>query len=162
MTRGQFEVYHSLQYVTNNVTQFSPQSKSLNMYSFFDAPIDAFGGIGNEFVVGGAFSHANPWDINYAASKGQPTAIDDPFPGAVLQVFPNPAVGDLQIRLENVHGVYLADIEVFDLLGKRLAVEWEGNQSDFTLKRGGIPAGTYFVRLRSDDGILGTTKVVFQ
>ena len=70
---------------------------------------------------------------------------------ARLQVFPNPTASTADLRLA-MAGAEAATVEVFDLLGRRVATLHDGAVAGETLtvSTGALPAGAYVVRALSD------------
>ncbi|GAB5553785.1 MAG: hypothetical protein Sapg2KO_33760 [Saprospiraceae bacterium] len=78
---------------------------------------------------------------------------------ARLNVFPNPASTILNIRLNAPNPIQ--QIILFDLQGQRTAVEITLQGKEARLERGNLPAGIYFLKVFTKEGI-GSQKVIFQ
>lgn len=76
-----------------------------------------------------------------------------------LKIFPNPAHHKVNIRLESKNPIERLDL--FDLQGKRLAVQANLNGKEAQLDRSSLPAGIYFLKVYTKNGV-GTQKVIFQ
>jgi hypothetical protein len=77
-----------------------------------------------------------------------------------VNVYPNPATDFLTIRAlgENDR---IRSIEVIDVIGKRVRIENNILESSYSLNRESLPAGMYFIRVRTDKGD-ATHKVTFK
>jgi dienelactone hydrolase len=77
-----------------------------------------------------------------------------------VNVYPNPATDFLTIRAlgENDR---IRSIEVIDVIGKRVRIENNILESSYSLNRESLPAGMYFIRVRTDKGE-ATHKVTFK
>ncbi|MGD1843759.1 MAG: T9SS type A sorting domain-containing protein [Salibacteraceae bacterium] len=73
--------------------------------------------------------------------------------------YPNPAVENVFIYTSNASEMIQA-IRLVDLTGKQ--VLWEsGNNINYTLERGDLPTGVYFVEVQLEDSVL-TKKLIFK
>lgn len=67
-----------------------------------------------------------------------------------LRMFPNPA--KQQVVIKSANGYDLLAVEVLDITGRVVFREENIYNTEFVLKRNGLPAGTYFVRTLFKDG----------
>lgn len=89
--------------------------------------------------------------------------LDDPLNvhEMVLQnqifIFPNPSSGSFTLRINNVKGERMF-LDIIDVYGKRRSREfYDLHECHYT---GQIPAGVYFLRVNSEDSLIGTCKMV--
>ncbi len=77
-----------------------------------------------------------------------------------IDVYPNPAKDAFVVNLTfsdaTINGVYLSDI-----IGRNVVSETQLNTKNYTLNRGSIPAGIYFVRVETSKGT-AVKKVIFE
>jgi hypothetical protein len=72
-----------------------------------------------------------------------------------VDVFPNPARGSVYVKTTGA----VDDIQVFDLLGRRVPVHWESGAVHRIALQHPVP-GTYWLRVKQDSGI-ETRKITF-
>lgn len=77
---------------------------------------------------------------------------------ARLVVFPNPATDHVEVHLEAGR---IVEIRLVDLLGRDIpvAVQMYG-ATDAAIVLEGLPAGTYLIQCRTEEGVVSTTKFV--
>ncbi|MEL7161704.1 MAG: T9SS type A sorting domain-containing protein, partial [Bacteroidota bacterium] len=94
------------------------------------------------------------------ASTGITTGIFSPRAAAdVLEAYPNPFTSELMIRVQGLRGQH-TDVSLFDATGRRVisrTIHVRGGR--FRLRTGQLPAGAYWLRLASGDGV-STAKVI--
>jgi hypothetical protein len=93
--------------------------------------------------------------LEYGATQGSTALEDAPSLGLVLEgVTPNPVGSDGTVRF-HLGGPGDATVEVFDALGRRVAVVAEGpfaaGDHQVSWSTAGLSGGTYVVRLRVGD-----------
>ncbi|MEO0734334.1 MAG: T9SS type A sorting domain-containing protein, partial [Bacteroidota bacterium] len=77
----------------------------------------------------------------------------------VLEAYPNPFTDELMIRVQGLRG-QRTDVALFDATGRRVlsrTIHVRGGR--FRLRTSGLPAGAYWLRLASGDGV-STAKVI--
>ncbi|MEQ8707339.1 MAG: T9SS type A sorting domain-containing protein [Phaeodactylibacter sp.] len=67
------------------------------------------------------------------------------LPGATIQLFPNPATGNVQLQSD----FPLDQLELYDLFGRLLHTQQLGGTHQATLERQGVPSGIYLLRFQS-------------
>ena len=105
-------------------------------------------------MASGAASTLRP-GVNYDPEEAQRAALAPP----VLQLWPNPAVGEVHVQCT----APLAEVRIFDLSGHLLRV-LQGDGDSYTLRLGTdeLPAGSYLVQARTQAGTRLTQKLVKQ
>lgn len=75
-----------------------------------------------------------------------------------LNMSPNPAIDFVNFETKSEFPV--EDVAVYDMSGKYLTGSFGLNANSFTIRRGNLPPGLYFVKLRFKEGII-TQKLIF-
>ena len=75
-----------------------------------------------------------------------------------VHISPNPSLGLIMIQSSRVP---IEKIEIYDRIGKMVFIQDEINQRFFSLNRGSIPDGMYFINTITSQGIY-TKKIIFQ
>lgn len=81
---------------------------------------------------------------------------DQQFPAEIL-IFPNPSNGLLSLRVENAKNGFIARVEVYDLLGKRVyldAIDFPTGTSNSEINLQNLAKGSYILTMKSEN----TTK----
>ncbi|MEM0962496.1 MAG: T9SS type A sorting domain-containing protein [Bacteroidota bacterium] len=93
-------------------------------------------------------------------------AVSNELPPSLAEapsVFPNPAASGATVAFDLAEATDVA-VEVFDILGRRVASVFEGARAagpaSFDVPTAELGAGTYLVRVRTDRGIATTTLTV--
>ncbi len=73
-----------------------------------------------------------------------------------VMVFPNPTSNSLTVYSPNAN---LRNIEVYDILGKRLAENIQGEHHGYTIELSSLETGVYFVKIDTESGSV-TKKVI--
>jgi hypothetical protein len=81
------------------------------------------------------------------------------LPETAVSVFPNPAAGQIHIRTEG--RLPIESMELFNLAGQLQFTLTEINFDQGVLARGNLPAGLYWLRVQTKEGI-AVKKVLFQ
>lgn len=79
------------------------------------------------------------------------TALDDPAPGFLLRVYPNPTAG--QLNIETVLAPRPFSLALYDQLGR--ALQWQGSQQGTSLRvldLSGYTPGLYLLQLCGEEG----------
>ena len=76
-----------------------------------------------------------------------------------VHVYPNPTPGPLALRIES-DGPWSGEAVVLDVLGRTRGRLGVGSGAPVAVDVGGLPAGTYFVRVASDGGGAVTERFV--
>lgn len=88
---------------------------------------------------------------------------DAPLHALDLAAWPSPTRGDVQVRF-TLDQAQLAEVAVYDVLGRRLATLAEGvlpsDTQTLTWQSDGMAAGLYFVRLTTAEGHVETRSIV--
>ena len=88
-----------------------------------------------------------------------PNAINDPAQEIAVSVFPNPTSGELRIEMCDMR-YEICDIQIFDTFGRKLQVSNLKSQiSNPQINIAHLPAGIYFVRIQTENGVV-VRKVV--
>lgn len=85
--------------------------------------------------------------------------IHIPYPGASLNVFPNPFDESAMFEIKGVQGNPDYRLELYDAQGRLLFSQFF-NQSNFRLFRRQLPAGTLFYRLSASGRTVATGKLI--
>ncbi|MCS7081860.1 MAG: T9SS type A sorting domain-containing protein [Bacteroidetes bacterium] len=114
----------------------------------------------------GAFDPNTRWDLPWAnydpqntdySRVGTSVEATAEAPSLELDVYPNPFVEDVRIRLRLPEAASVR-LAVYDLLGREIARFAEGphpaGYREWTWRAGKIPAGLYYVQLRVGDQVL--------
>lgn len=95
-------------------------------------------------------------------TAGEP-AVAQPTATAFTEVFPNPALGEVQAQYA-LGAPQTVTLELIDLLGRRVRSAELGRQTagahDVQIDTGGLRPGLYVLRLRGDAGAVATRRVV--
>ena len=78
------------------------------------------------------------------------TAIDS------IDLFPNPTMKDINIFSPDA---YLLNLEVFDLMGRKISQKIEETKNTYTLNLSGLKTGVYFIKIDTDKGSV-TKKII--
>lgn len=116
-------------HAASNATTFN--FGSWNVYPFF-----ASGNIIISDIKGGLFV------VRQSGTLG----LDDQSIGA-FKMFPNPAKEKTTLRARN--GERIERVEIFSVLGKRVALHPDVNQQEFDIPLGGLSKGIYMVRVNA-------------
>lgn len=74
-----------------------------------------------------------------------------------IEIYPNPNTG--QFTLAVTEGINVKDIKLFDMLGAEHKIVWKRqNETSFNIETNKLAAGTYFVKIETDFGLI-TEKV---
>lgn len=163
MTGGTFYISMSPDYYGNHISNYDANTKQLLGIGMTDYPILSFAHLKGKLVIAGDFTYAAPNNIDHAAIKGQITALD-PHDASVadLVTVPNPAVHQFKVQYQAQAGQDVNAVELWNMAGQQLKIDWQTHAETVLLQRGDLPAGTYFVRLKHGDQVLGASQVVFQ
>jgi len=78
-----------------------------------------------------------------------------------LQISPNPVQKDFTVSLKG-ENKNLKDIEIINLSGNILQKRKDVNAPSFSFNTENLPAGIYFVKVRTQEGKVGVQKLVVQ
>lgn len=76
-----------------------------------------------------------------------------------IELFPNPADGRA-ITIKNGSGNTITNIEIFDVMGKRLMSKPMRSNIDYVLELQNLEAGIYSVRITSENNAITTKKLI--
>jgi len=71
-------------------------------------------------------------------------------------LFPNPTMKDINIFSPDA---YLLNLEVFDLMGRKISQKIEETKNTYTLNLSGLKTGVYFIKIDTDKGSV-TKKII--
>ena len=77
------------------------------------------------------------------------SSIQEAILESKIAVYPNPSSGQVWI---NVHDLMIEKIDIFDVSGKKIASQQGNNEKIIPLSI--LNAGTYFLRIQTDRGIV--------
>lgn len=96
-----------------------------------------------------------------ALGIGISTSLEDDLLTQQLQLFPNPTAATFQVRLSN-DVTAIRDIDVLDMAGRVVISRKDLRVQQYTLDRGNLPAGMYFVRVRATNDAVATRKLMIE
>ena len=120
--------------------------------------VPVFGGLrGDEF----SFAIDN---IGFATAEMMGTSSElPPSLAEAPSVYPNPTAGSARVAFELAQAADVS-VEVFDVLGRRVAVVFNGTLTSgparLDVPTADLGAGTYFVRVRTGEGVATTSLTV--
>jgi hypothetical protein len=118
---------------------------------------------GQRIATGETFSgswNLRQLDLNFNTETEAPDVAED----FAMSVFPNPTVGDVQVKLALEQEYDLVRVEVYSLLGqlvieRNLQLVQAGNHQ-IELNFNDLAAGTYQVRITTEDGVKGHAQII--
>lgn len=84
-----------------------------------------------------------------------------PVTSSFVSISPNPATGVAQIILSDANDK-IATVDVFDTRGQQLRHFEKPGEQPFEITRNGLPAGVYFIRVKTQSNRIGMLKLVYQ
>lgn len=149
--------YGAMVFVTDSLD--APQYASVLSVGQADQPEFSTVGFGRGIVPVMRMSIGNNPDLS-----GEPiVGVADPLPVEnLLKVFPNPANTEFTLELKMAEMAPWAEIRFFDLTG-RILFQRRYNQIEegrFTYDVAGLPNGTYFIQLNTEQGTRSERVVV--
>jgi N-acetylneuraminic acid mutarotase len=129
--------------------------------------IQDFGGTARRYLVGFAIGNrayagtgTNGTNFQDWWEYGNFTGINPPEPGAPLfSVYPNPIVDFATLKTDPEISFTGLKFQIISLSGKMLREQMlESRETNF--ETGNLPAGIYFIRLITGNGILSTQKII--
>lgn len=75
-----------------------------------------------------------------------------------LQVYPNPATANISIALSN--NTIIQKVEVYSILGEKISTQKSKNKSKITLDVSHLSTGIYFIKAKTDTGILSKKLII--
>lgn len=80
-----------------------------------------------------------------------------------VNVWPNPFSESAGLTISNIEqGISNVELKIFDVFGKEVNPSVIRNSESFVIRRGGIPAGVYFIQLSGPEKIIGSAKILIQ
>ncbi|TAL61686.1 MAG: T9SS type A sorting domain-containing protein [Bacteroidetes bacterium] len=77
----------------------------------------------------------------------QTNVISEMDLNASVSIFPNPFSTSAVLRITNYSGLRIADIKLFDVVGKKIHPEIIRNSDSFVISSGELPNGIYFLKI---------------
>jgi hypothetical protein len=97
------------------------------------------------------------WPVAVASlEEAAVTSVDDFDANSGLQLYPNPAINELNIVSDKA----IESISIVSITGSRVLDVRNVQSSDFVLPLDGISAGIYFVEVRSADHTVQVSRLV--
>lgn len=92
------------------------------------------------------------WAFSREVNRGSSTTStgDVQLPAEAVSIYPNPATTDLVISLDG--NLSTADLSLRDIQGRALR-QVSGLRNNHTLSLAGLPAGTYLLRITTEEGV---------
>jgi predicted lipoprotein with Yx(FWY)xxD motif/plastocyanin len=84
------------------------------------------------------------------------TSVDDYEANSGLQLYPNPAINELNINSEEI----IESVSIISVTGARVLTITDVQTTDYVLSLDGISAGIYFVEVRSTDQAIQVSRLV--
>lgn len=116
------------------------------------------------YTPGGTLTYTvNATDVNGCDGSGTKTVFVNPCTG-ILQtviddfysVYPNPTTGKLNIQIPGNKSAQLINVEVYDIIGKvilKQSLVYNTGETVNSININSLPAGSYFLKLSSIDGV---------
>lgn len=144
-----------------HVALWRPQAGWGLLTSGVDGTVYALASNGEDIILGGAFQEAGGFPsariARWSANELLVSVEDEgslPAALATSEIYPNPAMQQAQLNLQ-VQEAQQVKVEIFDVLGRRVALAYSGQvaafqQKTIVLERAGRTAGLYFVRITGE------------
>lgn len=126
---------------------------------FTDSAINAIAVYNNTLYFGGGFAYSSGKETNHIAyiSLVSTSVNDLPAANVTVQVFPNPATGNVTL---NCNGSTMLQAELTDATGRRVLSE-KLNTASTGLQLNNLSPGVYTLRVQTQNG-WGTTRLIKQ
>ena len=105
----------------------------------------------------GSSPHWKSMNYNEEQKEEQQKPISKEVSGGNLQIYPNPTTGELKIESGELK---ITDIQVFDVVGKKLFSLSTINNTQATLNIKSLYNGMYFIKITTEDGRQWMKKIV--
>lgn len=86
--------------------------------------------------------------FTYSFTTLDPTSIEEHLPDFEVEVYPNPAQGQLMISGKDLH---MATVDMQDMLGRRLDIPMHLRNNIMEININALTTGTYFISIRKGD-----------
>lgn len=88
--------------------------------------------------------------------------VEEILAGAKVMAFPNPMTNSTTIEVDAGETAQNMTLEVYNLLGEKMQVQYTANMYSFELQRGNLANGTYIYKVYSEKESIGEGKLVIR
>jgi len=120
-------------------------------------------------VAGRTFAHdGNTWilfadDFHFRAiTSAMGNSIEDLENGVSLQVFPNPMANETNIWIDSEKPLKNIRLELVNMLGQSIPVDYTVGSNQILLNRGNIPSGIYIFKVIADNEVIGGGRLMME
>ncbi|MDP2236489.1 MAG: CotH kinase family protein [Bacteroidales bacterium] len=105
--------------------------------------------------------HGSPGAMNsqLVSLPQLPAPVKNEF---AMHIAPNPADNQVVINFSSRLGVKNGQIEIFNMLGKKVSAYTQINRNQSIINRGNLPSGVYMISFFDENGYQASSKIIFR
>ena len=156
---GDFQLTPLVGIYGRGIAKFRPNPvfPVLEALAVVDSTINDVASVSGELFIVGAFTHSGGDTVNHIAKTQNLTSIDR---DQLVQIgfYPNPL--ETRAKALIAGSAPISGMEVYDISGKRVKVDFDLAGKELTVFRGDLPSGLYVVKLIASDQVVGQGKIM--
>lgn len=116
----------------------------------------------NKLIVGGAFQNQgrlNPSPLPFLMQADLSTSIEE-RPQAEFSLYPNPITDQASGEVDSPESI--TALQLYDLQGRQIALDYDLQGQEFSFRRANIPTGMYFLQIWSENKLISQGKLMMR